>query len=282
MPRIFDVIQTRPLLSSIGLWGSAGSYGGLAHRCSLPQCSDGRFGAGKRDGTSAFGARVGMSMAPRRVLVRIQHHELAVAGRDRIDAAVGVHGRMVLVGRGFVVHERMVVAHVPQGHDEVALDALRARRRRRHFALGDAFGPVGVGLERSLLALVVEHAVHRGAAHAGAEPPFPGLRMRLELRLRLQDVVDVARLGVAELMAEVAVGFDRVDPMVLGQHVRAEPVALRARAGKLLCGRRLEQRQPVVARIDLRRFLRSFGERRGQRHRVVAGFIWIGVESTRP
>src|SRR6185295_84306 len=63
LARIFDVIQTRPLLSNIGLWGSAGSYGGLPHRCSLPQWIDGRLGAGKRDGTCSRGSRVGMSSA---------------------------------------------------------------------------------------------------------------------------------------------------------------------------------------------------------------------------
>ncbi len=126
----------------------------------------------------------------------------------------------------------------------------------------------GIDLERSLLALIGEHAVHRRAAHAGAEPPFPGLGVGLELGLRLQDVVDAARQLVAELMAEVAVGLDRVDPVVLGQHVRSEPVALRAGAGKFLGGGRLEQRQPVVARIDLRRFLRRFGRRGGQRDRT--------------
>src|SRR5688572_1255607 len=63
LPRIFDVIHTRPLLSNIGLCGSAGLYGGLAHRCWLPKCSDGRPGAGKRDGTFSRGSRVGMSIA---------------------------------------------------------------------------------------------------------------------------------------------------------------------------------------------------------------------------
>src|SRR5205085_10081949 len=63
LPRIFDVIHTRPWLSNIGLCGSAGLYGGLPHRCSLPQCSDGRFGAGNRDGTFSRGSRVGMSSA---------------------------------------------------------------------------------------------------------------------------------------------------------------------------------------------------------------------------
>src|ERR1043166_9533971 len=61
--RIFDVIHTRPLLSSIGLCGSAGTYGGFAQRCSSPQCSDGRNGGGKRDGTFSRGSRVGISSA---------------------------------------------------------------------------------------------------------------------------------------------------------------------------------------------------------------------------
>src|SRR5580693_8667073 len=59
--RILDVIQTRPLLSIIGLCGSAGSYGGLDHRCSLPQNIDGRLGDGKREGSLSLASRVGMS-----------------------------------------------------------------------------------------------------------------------------------------------------------------------------------------------------------------------------
>ena len=74
---------------------------------------------------------------------RIHDDELAVAGADRVDAPAGVHRGMVLVGRDLIVHEGMVVAHVPQRHDEIALDAFRPRRRRRHVALGDALGPVG-------------------------------------------------------------------------------------------------------------------------------------------
>src|SRR5580704_16965630 len=61
--RILDVSHTRPLLSIIGLCGSAGSYGGLDHRCSLPQNMEGRFGEGKRDGTLSLGSRSGMSSA---------------------------------------------------------------------------------------------------------------------------------------------------------------------------------------------------------------------------
>jgi hypothetical protein len=38
-------------------------YGGLAHRCSSPQNSDGRFGRGKRDVTFSRGSRVGISIS---------------------------------------------------------------------------------------------------------------------------------------------------------------------------------------------------------------------------
>src|SRR5580658_3375578 len=62
LPRILEVIQTRPLLSIIGLCGSAGSYGGFDHKCSLPQNIDGRFGDGKREGTLSLDSRVGISI----------------------------------------------------------------------------------------------------------------------------------------------------------------------------------------------------------------------------
>src|SRR5690349_7006210 len=59
--RILEVIQTRPLLSIIGLCGSAGSYGGFAQRCSSPQNMEGRLGEGKREGTLSLASRVEMS-----------------------------------------------------------------------------------------------------------------------------------------------------------------------------------------------------------------------------
>jgi hypothetical protein len=71
--------------------------------------------------------------------------------------------------------------------------------------------------------------------------------VRLELGLRLEDVIDVACLGVAELMTEVAVGLQGVDVMVLRAHRLADAVARRPGAGELARRRRLEQRQPVVA-----------------------------------
>ena len=106
---------------------------------------------GKREGTFSLRLARRNVERVRGVLVRIQHDELAVAGRDRVDASVRVHGRVILVGRHFVVHERMVVADIPQRHDQVPLDALRPRRRRRHLALGDALGPVGIDLRAIVL-----------------------------------------------------------------------------------------------------------------------------------
>jgi hypothetical protein len=177
---------------------------------------------------------------------------------------------MVFIGRDLVVHERVVVSDVPERDHEVALDTRRPRGRRRHVALGDALGPVGVGLQRSLLALVVDDGVHRVAADAGAEPPFPRLGVCLELRLRLQHVVDAARELVAELMTEVAVRFERVDPVVLRLHPRSESVALGSGSGKLFGRGRLEQREPIIPRVDLRRLERRLRDDRGERQRVGA------------
>ena len=165
------------------------------------------------------------------------------------------------------MHERVIVAHVPQRQNQVALDAGRSRRRRRDLTLRDALRPVGVDLQRACLSLVVQHAVHRRAAHAGSQPPLPGFRVRLQLGLRLENVIDASRELVAKLMTEVAVGLERVDPVILRLHVGAEAVALRSRSGELARRRRLEHRQPVVAGIHLRGFLRRLRRIHFQRDR---------------
>jgi len=58
---------------------------------------------------------------------------------------------MVLVGGDLIVHERVVVAHVPKGGHYVALNPRRPGRRRRHFTRGNAFGPARKYLERRIL-----------------------------------------------------------------------------------------------------------------------------------
>ena len=174
---------------------------------------------------------------------------------------------MVFVRRDLVVHEGVVVTDVPQGHHEIALDAFRPGRRRRHFALVDALGPIGKGPRCPGQSHIDERTVHRIATHSGTEAPLPGLLVRRDVALRLEDVIDAAREPVSELMTEIAVRFQRVDPVVLGLHVRAQAVAVRPGARKLLLRRRLEQRQPVIARIHLCRFLWSLRRRRLERDR---------------
>ena len=159
------------------------------------------------------------------VLLRIQHHQLTVTGRHGIDRPAAVDGRVVLVRRDLVVHERVVVTDIPQRHDDVALDTSRSRRRRRHLALGDAIGPVRQHIQRPRRAHRAERPVHRVAAHAALQPAIPRLERRLHRRVALVDIVERARQLVAELMTEVAARLQRVDPVVLRQHRRAEPVA---------------------------------------------------------
>ena len=196
---------------------------------------------------------------------RVEDHERPVTGRHGVDRSVRVYRRMTFVGRDLVVHERVIRAPVPQRQHDVALLPARSRRRGRNFALRDAPGPVGKRSQRPHLPLIRQHRVHRRAAHAGSEPPLPRFFVRLQFRLRLEDVIDAARELIAKLMAEVAVGLERVDPVILRQHRR--PKAVRAVARKLVRGRRLHERQPVVAGIDLRCFLRRARRRGDQRPR---------------
>ena len=48
-----------------------------------------------------------------------------------VDQTVGVHRRVAAVGRHLVVQVRLRIGPVPLRDDDVALDALRPRRRRR-------------------------------------------------------------------------------------------------------------------------------------------------------
>ena len=68
---------------------------------------------------------------------------------------------------------------------------------------------------------------------------IPRLRWRFSRRdARLLDVSDVASEGVAELMTEIAIRFQSVDPVSLVGHGGAHAVALRAGAGEFARRRR--------------------------------------------
>ena len=78
------------------------------------------------------------------VAVRIEHRHVVGAQLERaVERPVGVHRRIAAIGRDHVVQVRLRIGPVPHRDDDVALDALRPRRRRRKLAGLDAVGPVG-------------------------------------------------------------------------------------------------------------------------------------------
>jgi hypothetical protein len=186
----------------------------------------------------------------RAVLFWIQHDQLPVTGGDRIHRPTPVHGRVVPVGGDLIVHERVVVSHVPERHDHIPLDASRPRGRRRHFTVGDAIGPIRQDAERARGPHRAQRPVHGSAANAALQTPVPGFRRCLDGRICLVDVVQRAGELIPELVTEVASRLERVDPVVPGQHRWTESIALHAGAGKRRGGRRRHERQPVVAGID--------------------------------
>ena len=192
------------------------------------------------------------------VLLLVENDELAVAGADGVIGTVGVHRGVLLVGGDLVVHEGVVVAHVPQREDDVALDSLRARRRGRHLAGSDAIRPIGENVERTF-ALPGQERVHGGTAGAGTEAPLPGIAGCFQTGLTRIDVIQRPGELVAELMAEVAIGLDGVNPVVLRLHEGRETVSAGSGTREHGRGRRLEQRQPVVAGVDLGGFLGGLG-----------------------
>src|SRR5262249_61347568 len=110
-----------------------------------------------------------------------------------------------------------------------------------HFPGGRGPGPEGLVLQRWLLAMLRRGPKGGVPAHAGARPPLPRLGVRLQLRLRLLHIVDGAGELIAELVTEVAVRFQRIDPVILREHAWTQPVALRTCAGEFRPRRRLEE-----------------------------------------
>ena len=78
-------------------------------------------------------------------------------------------------------------------------------------------------------------------------------------------------ISIAELVAEVAAALDVENPMSLRRHRGRNPVAALARAGELALRRRLQQREPIVAGIDLRGLGRRARDLGSEIERRVAG-----------
>ena len=114
----------------------------------------------------------------RPVIHGIGDEQVVVADVDAVDQPVRVDARVPLVGRDLVVHERDVVAPVPHRDDDVALDAGRARRGRRHRARLDGVGPVGEHLQAARAAEAGHERAHQRCRAArvrrgGPRPPPP-------------------------------------------------------------------------------------------------------------
>ncbi len=117
-------------------------------------------------------------------VVRLVHNDQgSVSCVDGVVRAATVHVRVILIGRNLIVHEGVVIAHVPQRCHDIALDPRGARGSRRNSARFDGLSPARQRLQRGILAHLSQQRVHIGAAHARAEAPFPSFGVGLEFRL---------------------------------------------------------------------------------------------------
>ena len=132
--------HTRPCLSIAKLctvvW--------LFQIASSPQYGDGCRRRRVRAALGVFGSRTCSFTCVARVRRRIDDGQVIGALFERaVDRTVRVHGRIALVARDLVVEIDLRIGPVPHRDDDVALAALRPRRRRRRqLAGGNPIGPV--------------------------------------------------------------------------------------------------------------------------------------------
>ena len=192
---------------------------------------------GERDAAGAVGRRIQ------------NRHEVGAQLERSVHRPVRVDGRVAAVRRHHVVQVRLRVGPVPQRDDDVALDAARTRRRRRHRAGCDAVGPAREHLKRALAAEAVQRVAHLAARLSRLHAPVPRLDRGGEAPERGGDL---ARPLAAELVARPARPvLDHAQPLRLMRQRRRDAVPLIAGAGELALGRYLEQREPVAGRVVL-------------------------------
>ena len=202
--------------------------------------------------------------ARRHVGDRIEDGQRVVRDVDPVNGTVRVDLGVALVGGDLVVDVVDVGAPLPHRDDDVPLDALRAGRRLGHRAGRDAVAPVREHLQPPGPAEAVHDVGHLAAALAHLHPVVP----RLEARVELLEVVDLADDAVAELVAEHAALLLHVEPLVLVLEVGGDAVAVGPRPRELVLRRRPDQRVPVVGGIDRRGLAGGRGNRRREVHRV--------------
>src|SRR5204862_8324096 len=115
--------------------------------------------------------------------------------------------------------------HIPQRDDDVSLQSLRTSRGGRNFAFGNAIRPIDQRLQRWILAHRAQSAIHGISTHSALKTAIPGFCSRVNTRVSFINIIQSASELVAELMAEGAVGFELIVPVVLRQHLCTDVVA---------------------------------------------------------
>ena len=183
---------------------------------------------------------------------RVQHRHIGFAELEcAIDRAVGVDRRITLVGRSLIVEIRLRVGPIPLRDDDVALLALRPRRRLgRQLTRCDAVGPISEHGQRRRPPDPVKATPHLATGLTRQDAPIPGRDRRLELA---EGGGDLARGLIAELMAgQTPARLDGPDPLGPTLDVRRDAVAIGAGTRELALLGHLDHREPVPGRIVLR------------------------------
>ena len=137
---------------------------------------------------------------------------------------------------------------VPHRDDQVALEALRARRLgRRQFALGDAVGPVAEHLDAAEGTIPLDGLDHVLAGLPGLNPAHPRVLARLEVTQQRRQ--RTRRLGADGVTVEAAVGLEFAQELRLRLHSRVDAVAVVPGTGEFVRARHVEHREPVHRRI---------------------------------
>ena len=243
--RMRDVNHTRPRSSNIGLW----TVVWLSQIGSSPQNVEGckRLRLPRRIRIAVRNLHLADG-----VVHRIEHRQIVAAFLGRsIDQAVRVDGRIALVGRDLVMQIGFRIGPVPLRDDDIALDALRPRRRCRP------------AVRRSRCGWSSRRTrPWRAAGRVASSPPIMALPAWPDCTRRIHACAgesrfaniggNRARVFVAELMAGfAAIGLDQMEPLALVFDVRRDAVAGRPRAREFVLLRHFQQRVPVIRRDNI-------------------------------
>src|SRR5437762_8513483 len=104
----------------------------------------------------------------------IEYRQIIRAELERsVDQALRIDRRVPAVRGNLIVKVDLRIRPIPLGDDDVALDALWPRRRRRHLTRGNAVRPVGEQRERAVAADLAERLRHARPCLAGLNPALP-------------------------------------------------------------------------------------------------------------